>query len=119
METEQVLEEKARLLGELLKESEVDKQKLVEQLSQLFEGFFGETLNYIEVALPFERSQNGQKSENEIQYGLLRSKILRAGNDKIRDMKDVLSDYLIRQMFQRTKMVISFPHHKIIGGNHG
>lgn len=108
MVQEEVVEQKARLLGELLKEADGDKQRLQESLSQLFEDFFGQVLGYIEVLFPFDRNQNGQKSQNELQFVSLRSKVLRAGNDKIRLSQELLADYLTIKVYESKKTTIYF-----------
>ena len=94
-------------LGELLEGAEAHKQELQESLSKLIEDFFGEVLNLVEVAIPFEPSKNGQKSENEVTYQILRSKILRAGNDKIRKLPDILKYFFIKKVMEK-KLEMTF-----------
>lgn len=97
------------LLGELLqKNHELDREFLAGQLSQQFEALFGELLNYIELLLPFEKSLNGQKSENELRFHSIRTKVLRSGNDRIRLTKELLKDFLVLKVMEHKKTVITF-----------
>lgn len=105
METQEGLDT-SKWLGELLKNSGQDRQDLEKQLSQLFEDFFGQVLSYIEVALPFEPSKNGVKSENENKFVILRNKILRVGNDKIRLVPTILKYFLIKRIMERREETI-------------
>ena len=107
METLEVNECCSRTVGDLLKTSDQDRVHLEEALSHLFEDFFGQVLNYMEIALPYSR--NGQTSENQAQFTLLRSKVLRDGNDKIREMKLLFGDYLVKKVYESKRTIITFP----------
>lgn len=89
-------------LGELLKDGEPDRLHLEKELSQLFQVFFGQVLGYLEVSVPGE---NGTKAKN---FALLRSKILGSGNDKLRQMQDLLKDYFVKKVYERKRTVIDF-----------
>ncbi len=89
-------------LGHLLEYHQKDHLFLQAALAQRFEELFNEVLGAVEIALP---PQNGV-SQNS--FKVLRSRVLRAGNNKIREMKELLGDYLVVRAFDHERTQIQF-----------
>lgn len=100
-------------LGDLLKNADKDHLLLREALAQSFEAFFGEVLNLVEVALP---PQDGKPNEA---YKLLRSKILRAGNDRKRSVENLLRDYQVLRTHETIRTLTVHFNGNGKGGHHG
>lgn len=76
-------------------EKEKNNDILYMEISQMMKLFFGDVLNILSTRFPHVRGDN---SSNEHQFLCLRSKILRAGNDKIRkDLLDIINDYDVKK----------------------
>ena len=82
------------------KENMACPDNLYGDLARLFNSFFGDVLNILQIRYPHKR---GDGSENENQFLFLRSKILRSGNDRIRkDLFEILSNYNISKKYEST-----------------
>lgn len=90
-------------IGELLQDS--DNKELKQELSIMFKDLFSDFLNQIEIAIPFNKGDN---TENEKRFGILRSRVLRAGNDKIRLLDILLDNYFIKRVVRTEKVIIDF-----------
>ena len=60
-------------------------------LSERFKDMFWKILSLLEIAFPHEK---GDGSDNEKRFNALRSKILRIGNDSVRDLDAVFDSYV-------------------------
>lgn len=89
-------------LGHLLEYHSKDHLQLESALAQRFEELFNEVLGAVEVALP---PQNGVAQES---FKVLRSRVLRAGNNKIRQVKELLQDFLVVQAYEHERTQIQF-----------
>jgi hypothetical protein len=67
-----------------------DRLLLQESVSRLFKSHFSEVLDMLSSRFPHVK---GDKSQNELEFNGLRAKILRSGNNKIRQIPDVMSDF--------------------------
>jgi hypothetical protein len=68
-----------------------DNDILINEISSIFNSYFGNVLDILSARFPHIK---GDGSDNEHQFMCLRSKILRAGNDKIRnDLVGVVKNY--------------------------
>jgi len=87
--------------------SQVDKKDLAGEnsnelkrmLKESYEYMFHQTLIFMEIAFPHEK---GDGSENEKRYNVIRSKVLRIGNDKIRDLDKVLASFAVFKLNEYT-----------------
>ncbi len=59
-----------------------------------------QTLTFLEVAFPH---QKGDGSENEKKYNGLRSKILRIGNDSVRELDNIFDSYVVFKVYEYKK----------------
>lgn len=67
------------------------------EISSLFNSYFGNVLDILSARFPHVK---GDGSDNEHQFMCLRSKILRAGNDKIRnELVSILKNYDTRKIY--------------------
>lgn len=81
-----------------------DGSLLLEEVSRLFNSYFGEVLNILSSRFPHIR---GDKSDNENQFLCLRAKILRCGNDKIREiLPAIIENYEVKKVFETQVEVI-------------
>lgn len=70
---------------------------LYNEISSLFNSYFGNVLDILSARFPHVK---GDGSDNEHQFMCLRSKILRAGNDKIRnELVSILKNYDTRKIY--------------------
>jgi len=84
---------------------------LFDDLTRLFNSFFGDVLNILQIRYPHKR---GDGSENENQFLFLRSKILRSGNDRIRnELNKILSDYEIVKKYDISETKKNFVFEKV------
>ncbi len=60
-------------------------------LSRRYQDIFKQSLFLLEVAFPHSK---GDGSDNEKTFTLLRSKILRIGNDAVRELDDIFNSYV-------------------------
>lgn len=68
-----------------------DNDILYNEISSLFNSYFGNVLDILSARFPHVK---GDGSDNEHQFMCLRSKILRAGNDKIRnELVGIIKNY--------------------------
>jgi len=72
--------------------NKADSLELQNEIVRLFHSHFCEVLNILSVKFPHEK---GDGSQNEIDFKVLRAKILRSGNNKIRELNEILADYSI------------------------
>lgn len=81
----------------LMKEKVNDNDILYNDISLLFNSYFGNVLDILSARFPHIK---GDCSDNEHQFMCLRSKILRAGNDKIRnELVSILKNYDTRKIY--------------------
>ncbi|MCK9279271.1 MAG: hypothetical protein M0P71_01395 [Melioribacteraceae bacterium] len=73
-----------------------DNSLLVDEISTLFNSYFGEILNIISNRFPHVREDG---SSNEAEFKGLRARILRCGNDKLRIVPTIMSKYFIQKEF--------------------
>lgn len=70
---------------------------LYNEISSLFNSYFGNVLDILSARFPHIK---GDGSDNEHQFMCLRSKILRTGNDKIRnELVSILKNYDTRKIY--------------------
>ena len=95
------------------------RDRLQDDLPRLFNSFFGEVLNILQIRFPHKR---GDGSENESQFLCLRSKILRCGNDKLRDsLPKILNEYDVINRYDTvtTKTILVNTKTKVKGQKNG
>lgn len=63
-----------------------------ESIVRLFNAHFSEVLDVLSSRFPHTKGDN---SSNEVEFQGLRAKILRSGNNKIRQMPEVMKNYVI------------------------
>lgn len=93
-------------------------------ISKRFQDMFSQTLIYLEIAFPHEK---GDGSDNERIFNSLRSKILRTGNDNIRELDRILESYVVFKLYEYKPIlnkkahtdVIVFKNKFLIGGTDG
>ncbi len=99
--------------------SNLDFKNLV---AKRFQDMFSQTLVYLELAFPHEK---GDGSENEKKFNGLRSKVLRIGNDNIRELENVLESFVTFRLYEYKQIlskhtqtdIIDFKNrYKILGG---
>ena len=74
-----------------------DNDILYSEISSLFNSYFGNVLDILSARFPHIK---GDCSENEHQFMCLRSKILRAGNDKIRnELVSIVRNYNAKKIY--------------------
>lgn len=80
-----------------MKEEGNNNDILYSDIVSLFNSYFGDVLNILSARFPHIK---GDGSINEHQFMCLRSKILRSGNDKIRnDLVDIIRNYYVKKVF--------------------
>ena len=80
-----------------MKEEGNNNDILYSDIVSLFNSYFGDVLNILSARFPHIK---GYGSINEHQFMCLRSKILRSGNDKIRnDLVDIIRNYYVKKVF--------------------
>ena len=80
-----------------MKEKGNSNDILYGEISSLFNSYFGNVLDILSARFPHVK---GDGSDNEHQFMCLRSKILRAGNDKIRnELVSILKNYDTRKIY--------------------
>ena len=85
------------LKEKVMKEKVSDNDILYGEISSLFNSYFGNVLDILSARFPHIK---GDGSENENQFICLRSKILRAGNDKIRnELVSIIKNYNARKIY--------------------
>lgn len=84
--------------GLIMKETgKNDNDLLYSDIVSLFNSYFGNVLDILSTRFPHI---SGDNSNNEHQYRCLRSKILRAGNDKIRnELVGIIKNYSSVKLF--------------------
>lgn len=74
-----------------------NNELLYNDIVSLFNSYFRDVLDILSTRFPHIK---GDGSINEHQFMCLRSKILRAGNDKIRNnLGDIIRNYYVKKMF--------------------
>jgi hypothetical protein len=92
-------------MADEVKAIKTDGEILTEDIVRLFHSHFSESLDILSSRFPH---RHGDKSQNEADYSGLRAKILRSGNNKLRDLPRILSDYevvKVRDTVVETKSV--------------
>lgn len=80
-----------------MKEKVNDNDILYNEISSLFNSYFGNVLDILSARFPHIK---GDCSENEHQFMCLRSKILRTGNDKIRnELVSIIRNYNAKKIY--------------------
>ena len=80
-----------------MKEKVNDNDILTREISSLFNSYFGNVLDILSARFPHIK---GDGSDNEHQFMCLRSKILRAGNDKIRnELIGIVRNYNAKKIY--------------------
>ena len=80
-----------------MREEENNNDILYKDITSLFNSYFGDVLDILSARFPHVK---GDGSINEHQFMCLRSKILRAGNDKIRNgLVDIVRNYYVKKVF--------------------
>ena len=80
-----------------MKEKGNSNDILYSEISSLFNSYFGNVLDILSARFPHVK---GDGSDNEHQFMCLRSKILRTGNDKIRnELVSILKNYDTRKIY--------------------
>jgi len=91
-------------------------------ITKRFQDMFSQTLFYLEIAFPHEK---GDGSSEEKQFNAIRSKILRVGNDNIRELENLLDSFVIFKLYEYKQIlskvtqtdIISFKqNYKVLGG---
>lgn len=77
-----------------------NNEELKKLLAKRFEDMLWQILTFMEVSFPHKR---GDGSENEQRYNIIRSKILRIGNDNIRELDTIMSCYVAFKAFDYKK----------------
>jgi hypothetical protein len=72
--------------------TKVDHELLTKGVVHLFHSLFSEILDILSSRFPH---RSGDKSQNEAEYNAIRAKILRSGNNKLRELPEILSDYKV------------------------
>lgn len=72
-------------------------KELRDVLAKRFNDVFWQALSLLEVAFPHDK---GDGSENEKKFNAIRGKVLRVGNDAVRDLDPLLESYVVFQMFE-------------------
>jgi hypothetical protein len=67
-----------------------DRLLLKESIRRLFNSHFSEVLDILSSRFPHVK---GDGSPNELEFNGLRAKVLRSGNNKIRQIPDVMNDF--------------------------
>lgn len=79
-------------MADEVKVAKTDGEILTEDIVRLFHSHFSESLDILSSRFPH---RHGDGSQNEADYGGLRAKVLRSGNNKLRDLPRILSDYQV------------------------
>jgi len=72
-----------------------DSASLKDAIVHLFNSHFSDVLNMISFIFPHQR---GDGSDNEKLFMTYRSKILRSGNNKVRDLDEVIKEYAVKKI---------------------
>lgn len=64
--------------------------EIVSEISGLFHSLFSDTLNMLSMRFPHSK---GDGSVNEKEYLAMRSRVLRCGNDKLRQLPKIIGNY--------------------------
>lgn len=75
-------------------------KELKEILAKKYQELFRQNLSLLEVVFPHEKGDN---SENEKTFNSLRSKILRAGNDAVRDLDSIFDSFVTFKLYEYIK----------------
>ncbi len=76
-------------------------EELKKLLTRRFEDMLWQTLTFMEISFPHKK---GDGSENEASYNTIRSKILRIGNDNIRELDNILDSFIAFKLFDYAKL---------------
>lgn len=76
--------------------------ELEENLKSSFQDMMWQILTFLEVALPHEK---GDGSNEEKKYKTIRQKILRIGNNNIRELNNLFNSYIVLKVFEYKKQV--------------
>lgn len=71
-------------------------EELKTSIKESYEMLFHQTLTFMEISFPHEK---GDGSENEKRFNIIRAKILRSGNDKIRELEKLMGKYIVFKLY--------------------
>ncbi len=74
--------------------------KLKEIISDNIKVLFRNNLSLLEIVFPHDKGDN---SENEKDFNTLRSRILRAGNDTVRDLDKIFESFVVFELYEYKK----------------
>ena len=90
------------------------------ELKARFQDMMWKILTWLEIAFPHE---NGDGTDNEKSYNIIRKKVLRTGNDNIRELSVLFDSFVVLKIFEYKKQVnpnihtdiVKFKNYKIKG----
>jgi len=85
-------------LGKLLQECQPDREALTTELTGMFREVWEEGLKAVEAALPEFRRAG---SADQKLHSRLRNLVLNKGNGQVRELRNVLKNYYLKQLFER------------------
>lgn len=85
-------------LGKLLQECHPDREALIRELEPLFRELWTEGLKAVESALPDFRQAGSADQKLHVR---LRNMLLNKGNAQVREVRNILRNYYLKQMFAR------------------
>ncbi len=74
--------------------------ELKDIISQKFKSLFWEILVYLELIFPHEK---GDGSENEKTFLAIRSRVLRIGNDNVRELETIFDSFIAFRLYEYKK----------------
>jgi len=91
-------------MGKLIDEISPDNSndELEKELKDRFKDMMWQTLTFLEVALPHRK---GDGSDNENRYNTIRQKVLRIGNDNIRELQGMFNSFVALKVYEYKKQV--------------
>ena len=76
--------------------------KLKEILANRISDLFRSNLSLLEIVLPHDKGDN---SDNEKDFNALRSRILRVGNDTVRDLDRIFENFVVFELYENKKVI--------------
>lgn len=77
-------------------------EEMEAHLKANFQDMIWQTLTYLEIAFPHEK---GDGTANEKQYKAIRQKVLRIGNNNIRELDSIFDSYVVLKIYEYKKQV--------------
>ena len=96
-------------MDEEKKQIETNNGDLIEDVVRLFHSHFSEVLDILSSRFPHTK---GDESINEKEFNGLRAKVLRSGNNKLRKLPEIVSDYSVmkvRDTIEEQKIMVKTP----------